>query len=110
MSTEQDFRRIAMSLDGTTSAPHFDRTAFKGCAHTRHAGAGWLGRRPALAPEEQECKCLLAPDALRPMPNPWAWRGWTAAQLAALSSAELENALRLAWRHAVPLQRSRAKR
>jgi hypothetical protein len=29
MSTAHDFRRIALSLDGTTSAPHFHRTAFK---------------------------------------------------------------------------------
>jgi len=29
MSTAQDLRRIAMSLDGTTEAPHFERTAFK---------------------------------------------------------------------------------
>jgi hypothetical protein len=29
VATAKDFRRVAMSLDGTTEAPHFDRTAFK---------------------------------------------------------------------------------
>jgi hypothetical protein len=29
MATAKDLRRIALSLDGTTEAPHFDRTAFK---------------------------------------------------------------------------------
>jgi hypothetical protein len=29
MATARDFRRIALSLEGTTEAPHFDRTAFK---------------------------------------------------------------------------------
>jgi hypothetical protein len=29
MATAKDFRRVALSLDGTTEAPHFDRAAFK---------------------------------------------------------------------------------
>ncbi len=29
MATAKDFRRVALSLDGTTEAPHFDRVAFK---------------------------------------------------------------------------------
>jgi hypothetical protein len=29
MSTGEDIRRIALSLEGTTDAPHFDRTAFR---------------------------------------------------------------------------------
>jgi len=29
MATARDLRRIALSLEGTTEAPHFDRTAFK---------------------------------------------------------------------------------
>jgi hypothetical protein len=29
MAKASDLRRIAMSLEGTTEAPHFDRTAFK---------------------------------------------------------------------------------
>jgi hypothetical protein len=29
MTTSADLRRLALSLEGTTEAPHFDRTAFK---------------------------------------------------------------------------------
>ena len=29
MATAKDLRRIALSLEGTTEAPHFDRTAYK---------------------------------------------------------------------------------
>jgi hypothetical protein len=29
MATGKDLRRFALSLQGTTEAPHFDRTAFK---------------------------------------------------------------------------------
>jgi len=35
MATARDFRRIALSLDGTVEAPHFDRTAFKVKGFTR---------------------------------------------------------------------------
>ena len=49
-----------------------------------------------ISPDEQEFKCLLAPDAFRPVPNAWGRRGWTTARLPALNPAELENALELA--------------
>jgi len=29
MATNEDLRRIALSLEGTIEAPYFDRTAFK---------------------------------------------------------------------------------
>ena len=29
MATGKDLRRMALSLEGTTEAPHFDRAAFK---------------------------------------------------------------------------------
>jgi hypothetical protein len=29
MATGKDLRRIALALEGTTEAPHFDRAAFK---------------------------------------------------------------------------------
>ena len=63
-----------------------------------------------LSPDEQEFKCLLAPDAFRPVPNAWGQQGWTTARLPALNPAEIENALELAWRHALPRKGSRSKR
>jgi hypothetical protein len=41
---------------------------------------------------------MLAPDAFRPIPNAWGRQGWTVADLAALSGAELKDALLIAWR------------
>jgi hypothetical protein len=29
MATSDDLKRLTMALEGTTSAPHFERTAFK---------------------------------------------------------------------------------
>jgi len=39
MATGKDLRRMALSLEGTVNAPHFDRTAFK-VARTYSAPTG----------------------------------------------------------------------
>jgi hypothetical protein len=55
-----------------------------------------------LSPEEQEFKCLLAPEAFAPVPGGWGKRGATTAILAKLSTKELADVLEIAWRHAQP--------
>ncbi len=105
--TAQDFRRIAMSLDAATSAPHLERTSFKVARIYATLAPDGLTANLKLAPDEQELKCITAPEAFEPVPNAWGQQGWTTARLAALSLAELENALELAWRHALPRKRER---
>ena len=107
MSVAEDFRRIALSLDGTTSAPHFERTAFKVARIYATLAADGLTANLKFAPDEQELKCLTAPDAFQPVPNAWGKQGWTTARLAALDLAELRAALVLAWQHALPRKRAR---
>jgi hypothetical protein len=106
MATAQDFRRIAMSLDGTTSAPHFDRTAFKVARIYATLAPDGLTANLKFAPDEQEFKCIMAAEAFRPVPNAWGQQGWTTVTLAALGPAELKSALELAWQHALPRKRS----
>lgn len=100
MSTREDLRRIALSLDGTTEAPHFDRTAFR-CPriYVTFAADGKTANF-MFTPEQQDFKCSTAPDAFSPVPNAWGKRGATTARLAKLTNTELEDALRLAWRRA----------
>jgi hypothetical protein len=107
MATAQDLCRIAMSLDGTTSGPHFERTAFKAARIYATLAPDGLTANLKLAPDEQELKCLTAPEAFQPVPNAWGQQGWTTATLAALSPAELEDVLERAWRHALPRKRVR---
>jgi hypothetical protein len=110
MSTAHDFRRIALSLDGTTSAPHFHRTAFKVARIFATLAPDGVTANLKLAVDEQELKCLTAPEAFRPVPNAWGQQGWTTVRLAALSRAELKAALELAWQHALrrkPASRTR---
>jgi hypothetical protein len=54
-----------------------------------------------FSPEQQEFKCMMAPEAFAPVPNAWGQRGATTANLAKLTVAELEDALRTAWGRAV---------
>ena len=102
MATGKDLRRIALSLEGTTEAPHFDRAAFKVARIYVTLAADGRTANFKFLPEEQEFKCMLAPDAFQPVAGGWGRQGWTTATLAALKTAELRDALETAWRHAQP--------
>jgi hypothetical protein len=110
MATRDDLMRLAMALEGTTCAPHFERTAFKVARIYATLGPDGLTANLKLTPDEQDLKCLTAPEAFEPVPNAWGRQGWTAAKLAALSFDELEAALRLAWQHALPKKKATGQR
>jgi hypothetical protein len=107
VSNAAQFRKIALSLEGTTQAPHFDRTAFR--VKRTYATLAPDGRTAnfKFTPDEQELKCLVAPDVFSAIPNAWGRQGWTTGNLAKLTVAELRAALEMAWRHAVPAPRKR---
>jgi hypothetical protein len=100
MASGKDLRRIALALEGTTEAPHFDRAAFKVARIYVTLAADGRTANFKFTPDEQEFKCMMAPEAFAPVPNAWGKQGWTTATLAALSTAELGQALEMAWRHA----------
>lgn len=106
MASAADFRRTALSLEGTTQAPHFDRTAFKVARIYATLAADERTANLKLTPDEQELKCLVAPEAFAPVPNAWGRQGWTTATLAKLSAPELKAALVMAWQHALPKTRA----
>ena len=107
MATDADLRRIAMSLEGTTEAPHFDRTAFKVARIYVTLAPDKRTANFKFAPDEQELKRTVAPDAFIPIANAWGRQGWTTATLSKLSVPELRDALEMAWRHALPKVRSK---
>jgi YjbR len=99
MATAADLRRAALVLDGTTEHPHFDRAAFKAARiYVTLAGDGKTANFK-FTPEEQEFKCMLAPEAFAAIPNAWGRQGWTTATLSKLSKVELQDALKIAWTH-----------
>jgi hypothetical protein len=107
--TGADFRRLALSLDGTAEAPHFDRAAFRVARIYATLAPDGLTANFKFTPDEQELKCTVAPDAFERISNAWGRQGWTTATLAHLTEPELEAALRMAFAHAQPASRPRKR-
>ena len=105
MARAEDLRRIALSLSGTTEAPHFDRTAFRVARIYATMPSDGLTANLKLDPAEQEFRCLVNPQAFAPVPNAWGRQGWTTVTLAGLEVDELAAALDIAWRGAQPKTR-----
>jgi hypothetical protein len=93
MANAADFRRIALSFEGAGEYPHFDRRAFKTRITFATLAPDELSANIKFAPDEQALKCAVAPDAF-----------------AALSEAELQAALEMAWRHAGRKAKARKRR
>jgi YjbR len=101
MATGKDLRRLALALDGTAEAPHFDRTAFRvDRIYVTLAGDARTANFK-FTPDEQALKSTVAPEAFAPVPNAWGQQGWTTATLSALTTAELKSALETAYAHAL---------
>ena len=100
MATDEDLRRIALSLDGTVEAPHFDRMAFKVARIYATLAADRRTANFNFTPDEQQLKCMMLPEAFSPVPNAWGRQGWTTADLSRLGEEDLESALRMAWERA----------
>jgi YjbR len=109
LANGDDFRRIALSLEGASEAPHFDRAAFRAARTFATLAADAQTANIRFTPEEQEFKTMLAPEAFIPLANAWGRQGWTVARLAKLSEAELRAALETAWSHAQKVKRPRPR-
>ena len=107
MTSGTDLRRMALALAGTTEAPHFERAAFKVMRIYVTLAADGRTANFKFSPDEQEFKCMMAPDAFAPVPGGWGGQGWTTATLSAMSAAQLQDALETAWRHAVSKNKPR---
>jgi hypothetical protein len=101
MATGKRLRELALKLEGTTEAPHFDRAAFKARRIFVTLAGDEKTANFTFTPEEQEMKCAMYPEAFSPIPNKWGANGWTTAVLAKLSEAELKAALDMAYAHGV---------
>ena len=101
MATSRDLRRMALQLEGTTEAPHFDRAAFKVRRIYVTLAADGKTANFKFTPDEQEFKCMMAPRGFQPVPGGWGRQGWTTATLSELDAPELRQALETAWRHAL---------
>jgi hypothetical protein len=103
------FCRIALLFERVAEYQHFDRRAFKARVTFATLAPDELTANIKLAPDEQALKCAVAPDAFAPIENAWGRQGWTRATLAALSEAELRDALEMAWRRGASKVKSKAR-
>ena len=101
MADSESFTRMALALPGATSAPHFDRTAFKVKRTFATLAADGLSANLKLTPDEQEFKCQLAPDVFVAINNGWGRQGWTTMWLGAATNEDVAAALAMAHVHAV---------
>jgi hypothetical protein len=69
MATAKDLRRLALALEGTTEAPHFDRAAFKVTRIYVTLAADGKTANFKLTPDEQDFKCMNAARGLLPRPQ-----------------------------------------
>jgi hypothetical protein len=100
MATPDDFRTIALSLEGAEERSHMGHPDFrvkgKVFATLGYPDPEW--GMVALMPEQQEDFIALAPEAFKPANGAWGRQGSTLVRLEAVEAEVLENALSAAWR------------
>ena len=101
MASSDDFTSIAMALPGTVSAPHFERTAFKVKRTFATLAADGRSANLKFTLDEQEFKCLVAPEVFAALDNGWGGQGWTMLNIEAADADEIASALAMAHEHAV---------
>jgi len=94
-------KNLALSLPGTSEAPHFDRTAFRVDRIFATLDASGTSVNLKFTPDEQEFKCQLAPDIFAPLDNAWGRQGWTTLLIPLASEQDVRAALQMAHAHAV---------
>jgi hypothetical protein len=99
--TEDDFRKIALSLGGATESAHMLHPDFR-VRGKIFATLGYPNRDCAvvvLSPEKQKEFVRDHPDVFEPVKGIWGERGNTKVNLPAAQTRETEKALRTAWTH-----------
>jgi hypothetical protein len=98
--TADDFRRLALSLDGVVEASHMGAPDFRvggrifATLASERQGYGNL----VLTPEQQAAFVEELPDVFLPIRGGWGRMGMTHIRLAAASEEVLAGALRTAWK------------
>ena len=109
MATGADLRRIALSLEGVSEAPHFDRAAFRYAKIFVTLAADGKSANFKYAPDQQEFKCMLDPAAFSPVPGGWGRMGYTTAILEKHDEQSLRAALEMAYGNALPKPKAKPK-
>ena len=97
--TADDFRRIALALEGAVEGTHMGHADFrvggKVFATLGYPDADW--GMVALLPEQQSLFVDDQPEVFRPVKGGWGAKGATNVRLEAADDETLDRALRAAW-------------
>jgi hypothetical protein len=98
--TVDDFRRIALSLEGAKEGSHMGQPDFRvgGRIFATLASANQGYGNVKLTPEQQAAFVEEMPEVFVPIPGGWGRMGMTHVRLAAASEDVLAGALRAAWK------------
>jgi hypothetical protein len=107
-----DFRRIALSLDGAEESSHMGAADFRVggsiFATLAHVGQGYGNLM--LSPEAQHILVATQPDLFLPVAGGWGRNGATHIRLAPADEDSLAAALRMAWTQRVEKNARRKRR
>jgi hypothetical protein len=106
--TAEDFRRLALALDGAIESAHMGHPDFRANGRifaTLHADDEWGTVK--LTPEEQQELLRTSPGMFVPSTGAWGRKGYTNVRLDASDKATVRSALLLAWENTVSKPRRR---
>jgi hypothetical protein len=98
--TVNDFRRIALSLEGAEKGSHMGQPDFRvgGRIFATLASASQGYGNVKLTPEQRAALVEEMPEVFVPIPGGWGRMGMTHVRLAAASEDVLAGALQAAWK------------
>jgi len=110
--TVDDFRRIALSLEGAEEGSHMGQVDFRvgGRIFATLAAAKQGYGNLMLRPEQQSAFVEELPEVFLPIPGGWGRNGATHIRLAAANEDVLAGALRTAWKLRVEKNAKRSAR
>lgn len=110
--TVDDFRRIALSLEGAEESSHMGQPDFRvgGRIFATLAAAAQGYGNLMLTPEQQATFVEELPEVFVPIAGGWGRNGATHIRLAAATEDVLEGALRTAWKLRLEKNRKSGKK
>lgn len=95
--TGEEFRHLALSMEGAVEVEHFKRRAFRLRRIFASLAPDEQSVNIFISPEEQEQHAGMRPDLFSAVPNKWGQRGWTQVNLADADKESVRPLLRSAW-------------
>ena len=108
MLTENDVRRVALSMPESVEEVHFESASF--CVNKKifcTLAKGAVRTTIKLTSDDQHNRLADDPAAISAVPGYWGKKGWTEVRFPDLDEERLTTLIRLAWAAVAPKRLSR---